>query len=116
MEPRSADRPPPKWFGRPWVQAELLDDERVVAHLRVDPGTGRFLAGEEPPTAGGDVRDLTGLRPAVDCALHQLEIRDWAWSMEQGQAWGVSLLFEDRAVGTLKVDVGRGLLPRADDD
>lgn len=87
-----------------------------MAHLRVDPGTGRFLAGEEPPTAGGDVRDLTGLRPAVDCALHQLEIRDWAWSMEQGQAWGVSLLFEDRAVGTLKVDVGRGLLPRADDD
>lgn len=87
-----------------------------MAHLRVDPGTGRFLAEDEPPTAGGDVRDLTGLRPAVERALHQLEIGDWAWPMEQEQAWGVSLLFEDRAVGTLKVDVGRGLLPRANDD
>jgi hypothetical protein len=105
-----------KWFGPPRVRAELLDDGRVVARLRVDPATGGFLARHERPTGGGDVRDLDALRSAVERALHRLEIGDWTWPTEQGRAWGVPLRYGDRVVGTLKVDVRQGLLARTDED
>jgi hypothetical protein len=105
-----------KWFGHPWIQAEVLDDGRVVSHLRVDPATGRFLAKDEPATGEGDIRDLTTLRPIVERSLHRLEIGNWMWPTESGQAWGVSLLYEGRVVGTLKVDGRRGLLQQAEDD
>ncbi len=100
----------------PRVLAEVLDAGLVVARLRLDPATGGFLAKDECPPGGGDVGDLTALRPAVERALHRLEIGDWMWPTEQGQAWGVPLRYGDRVVGTLKVDVRQRLLVRTDDE
>ncbi len=105
-----------EWLGHSWIQAELLDDGRVVARLRVDPATGGFLAADTPHTGGGDAGDLMALRPAVERSLHHLEIGDWMWPTEHGQAWGVPLRYGAHVVGTLKVDVQRRLLMRSDDD
>ncbi len=100
----------------PRVRAEILNAGQVVARLRVDPATGGFLARDACPTGGGDAGDLTALRPAVERALHRLEIGDWTWPTEQGRAWGVPLRYGGRVVGTLKIDVQQGLLARTNGD
>jgi hypothetical protein len=95
----------------PRTRAELLVDAIVVARLRVDPRTGRFLAEDERP-AGGAGLEAPALKAALEQAVRQLAIGEWAWPSEGGQTWGVPLLFEGRTVGRLRVDVQKGAIAR----
>lgn len=103
--------------GRPArVRAELLLSGTVVATLRVDPRTGAFLSEGEHPERGADAPDLPRLRAAVERSLQYLKVGEWTWPTEHGRAWGVPLKFQGRVVGTIKVDVRNGPLPKRDDD
>lgn len=101
--------------GRARIQAELVADGVVIAHLRVDPATGdlvpstALLAGPLPP-------DLTPLRAAAARALARVTIGRWAWPTEKGRAWRVPLQYEGHVIGTIKVDVQRHRLLAKDED
>jgi len=97
------------------VRAELLANGAVVARIRVDVRTGGFLA-EDARSSAGPSLDPTSLRAAMERALRQLAIGDWAWPTEHGRAWGVPLIYQGRTVGRLKVDMRKGVLPRERDD
>lgn len=95
----------------PRTRAELLVDGVVVARLRVDNRTGRFLAGDERPAPGPGL-EPSALKVALEQAVRRLAIGEWAWPSEGGQTWGVPLLFEGRTVGRLRVDAQKGLVAR----
>lgn len=100
----------------PRVHADLLNDGTVVGRLRIDPGTGGFLARRERGGTPAGSLDLTGLQAAAGRALAEVEIGGWAWPTRRGRAWGVPLLYRGRVVGSVAVDVRGGrLLPRDDE-
>jgi hypothetical protein len=95
--------------GRVDVRADLMVDGVVVAHLRLDPKTGEFVA-DKAYTSAVDAETLTRLKAGATHALSRVEVGGWAWPAEHGRAWRVPLRYKGRAVGTVTVDVERNRL------
>ena len=95
--------------GRVRVQADLMADGVVIAHLRLDPRTGEFV-GEKAYAAGVDAEALARLKAAATRALPEVEVGGWAWPAERGRAWRVPLRYRGRPVGAVTVDVERNRL------
>jgi hypothetical protein len=91
--------------GRVRVQADLMADGVVIAHLRLDPKTGEFVA-DKAYTNAVDAGTLARLNAAASRALSQVEVGGWAWPAEHGR-WRVALRYKGRPVGTVTVDVAR---------
>jgi hypothetical protein len=95
--------------GRVRVQADLLADGVVIAHLRLDPRTGEFVS-DKAYTTAVDAEALARLKAAATRALSQVEVGGWAWPAERGRTWRVPLRYKGGPVGTVTVDVERNRL------
>jgi hypothetical protein len=95
--------------GRVRVQADLVADGAVVAHLRLDPDSGE-LVGDKVYTSAVDAQALARLKAAAARALARVEVGGWAWPAEHGRAWRVPFRYRGRPVGTVTVDVERNRL------
>ncbi len=90
--------------GRRRVRAALLYRGAVVARLRVDPRTGRFLGARERAEAPAEALDLIRLRAQAERALMDVAVAGWAWPAEDGRAWRFPLVYDGRVVGQITVD------------
>lgn len=95
--------------GRVRVEAELVADGVVIAHLRLDPRTGAFVR-DKVYADHLAAPDPVSLKAAAVRALPRIEVGGWAWPAEHGRAWRVPLRYDGRVIGTVTVDAQRSQL------